>query len=364
VTDVLAFLATNRSIQTDDFDRDRAAAQATSDTIARMLLATLSTLPAPSSSSSFVYRLNPTLGTEERQTASFGPAFVQRALTAGAHQGAVAVTIQHLHFNSLDGRNLRDGSLVTVANQFTDESAPFDVDRLTLNVNASIATLYGSFGAAERLEIGFAAPVVMLRIEGSRVNTYRGSTFTQATASATALGLADVLVNGKYLLYDRDGARLAAAAAVRLPTGRRDDLLGSGSRSLNVTAVGSLEGRSVSTHANIGYTFGGISRELGYGFATAVAVTPRVTTSAELTGRWVYGAGQLVTSSAPHPRLVGVDTLRLLSTNTGANIVSVAPGMKWNVGGTWVVAANVALALTHAGLVSPVTPFVGFDYTF
>jgi len=36
----------------------------------------------------------------------------------------------------------RSGSLLTTANQFTDESTPFDVDQLTLNIDASIATLY------------------------------------------------------------------------------------------------------------------------------------------------------------------------------------------------------------------------------
>jgi hypothetical protein len=38
--------------------------------------------------------------------------------------------------------------------------------------------------------------------------------------------------------------------------------------------------------------------------------------------------------------------------------------MKWNLGDTWVVVANATLPLTNAGLLSPVTPFVGVDYTF
>src|SRR5688572_2760668 len=77
VSEVLAFLVTNQSVETGDFDRDRAAAQATSDTISRALLARLATLPVTTSSSSFVYRLNPTLGIDERATSSFGLFFVE-----------------------------------------------------------------------------------------------------------------------------------------------------------------------------------------------------------------------------------------------------------------------------------------------
>src|SRR5438093_1143135 len=130
VADVLTFLVTNQSVQTGSFERDRDAAQATSETISRALLANLATLPVTTSSGAFVYRLNPELGTVERSTQSFGPFFVERALTAGERQASVGMTFQHLRFKSLDGANLRDGSLITTADQFVDEAAPFDVDRL------------------------------------------------------------------------------------------------------------------------------------------------------------------------------------------------------------------------------------------
>ena len=111
VTDVLTFLVTNQSVSTGSVERDREAAQATSTTISRALAANLATLPVTSSSGSFVYRLNPELGTVERATQSFGPFFTERALSAGRGQASFGLTLQQLHFTSLDGRNLRDGSL-------------------------------------------------------------------------------------------------------------------------------------------------------------------------------------------------------------------------------------------------------------
>src|ERR1700730_2766156 len=92
LTDVLTFLLTNQSVQTGSVARDRSAAQATSDTISGALLANLATLPVPTSSGAFAYRLNPELGTMERTTQSFGPFFVQRAQPAGGGQGSCGAT--------------------------------------------------------------------------------------------------------------------------------------------------------------------------------------------------------------------------------------------------------------------------------
>src|SRR5437660_12811833 len=86
VSDALTFLITNQTVQTGDFERDRTAADATSETISRAILANLATLPVATSSSRFLYRLNPDLGPVEAATQSFRPFFGERAPTAGRHQ--------------------------------------------------------------------------------------------------------------------------------------------------------------------------------------------------------------------------------------------------------------------------------------
>jgi hypothetical protein len=361
---VLTFLVTNQSVQTGSVDRDRDAAQATSDTISRALLANLATLPVTTSSGAFVYRLNHELGTMERATQTFGPFFVERSLTAGRHQASVGVTFQHLRFTALDGSDLRSGTLITTANQFVDETAPFDVDRLALDIDADVTTLFGNVGITDRMEIGVAAPIIAIRLNGTRVNTYRGRTFTQANASAMVFGLADLVVRTKVTLFDEEGAGVAAAADVRLPTGRKEDLLGAGSTSVRFSAVGSLERGRMSAHANTGIAVGGLARELGYGGAVAFAAAPRVSVSGELIGRWLNGVGDITAVSAPHPRLTGVRTTRLVPDGSTLHIVSVVPGLKWNVTDTWVLAGNVSIPLTSGGLTSPFTPFIGLDYAF
>ena len=362
VTDVLGFLVTNQSVSTGSVERDREAAQATSTTISRALAANLATLPVTSSSGAFVYRLNPELGTVERATHSFGPFFTERAMTAGRHQASFGLTLQQLHFTSLDGRDLRDGTLVTTANQFTDEATPFDVDRLTLNIDASVATLYGNVGLTDRLDVGVAVPFVALTLDGSRINTYRGSTFTQASASARAVGLADLVVRTKYTLFAEQSNGVAAVVDLRLPTGREEDLLGTGSTSLKIAAIGSVEQGRIAAHANSGISIGGLARELTYGGAVALAASSHLSVIGELLGRWIDSPGHIVPVTAAHPGLTGVETIRLTPDASSLHLLTVVPGVKWNLTDTWVLAANVTIPLTTGGLTAPFTPFVGLDY--
>src|SRR3954468_3998915 len=362
VSDVLTFLVTNQSVATGSVERDRDAALGTSDTVSRALLANLATLPVTTSSSAFVYRLNPSLGTVERATQSFGPFFTERALTAGRGQASFGMTYQHLHFSSLDGRNLRDGSLITTANQFTDESQPFDVDQLTLNIDATVATLYGNVGLSDRVEIGFAAPFVALAVDGARVNTYRGRTFTQATATARATGIADLVVRSKVTLLKERGGGLAAATDIRLPTGRREDLIGTGTTSVKLSGIGSVESGRTSAHANAAYTIGGLATEVSVGGAMAYAATGRLSVIGELLGRWIDSPGHIVPVSAAHPGLTGVQTIRLTPDTSTLHVLTAVPGFKWNLGETWVLAGNITIPLTRSGLTAPFTPFVGVDY--
>ena len=83
VTGVVNFLMTNQAVPTGDFARDQAASRIAAETITRALVINLASVPIASSSSGFLYRLNPQLGTVERVTDSFGNFFIERALTPG-----------------------------------------------------------------------------------------------------------------------------------------------------------------------------------------------------------------------------------------------------------------------------------------
>lgn len=360
--DVLDVLVTNQSVQTGDFVKDRAAAQAASDTLSRALLVSLSTLPASSSSAGFTYRFNPSLGTLERTSTSFGPSFVERAITSGRGQIALGGTWQYARFTKLDGRPLRDGTLMTTANQFVDESNPFDVETLTLRMSSTVVTGFANVGVSDRVDIGLAVPFLWVDLDGERIDTYRGSAFTQAQTTAQTSGFGDVAIRAKWHAVDVRGGGLGVLGELRLPTGREEDLLGAGSAGSRILAIYSVEQGNIGVHGNAGLSWGGISDELTFGAAVTVAAAPRVTIAGELTGRRLSAGGRLVDSVAAHPSITGVRTIRLAEADESAQVTLGGFSIKWNVGGAWLVRGSLLSPLTDAGLTSPVRLTIGIDY--
>lgn len=363
-SEVLSFLVTNQSVQTNDFQRDRTAAAATRDTITRALLVSLATVPIATSSSGFVYRLDPKLGTVRRVSDSFGTFFVERAMTSGRGRASLGVSGTTAGYDQLDGLRLRDGALVTTANQFRDEAAPFDTESLTLRIRTSTFTVFGAYGVTDRLEIGGAVPLVRLHLEGSRVNVYRGQAFVQATGRADASGLADIAVRAKYLLASSSTGGLAVAGEVRLPTGEEADLLGTGRTGLRLAAVGSVENVRVGFHGNAGFTRGGVSDEINGSGAVTVAATPHLTLSGELLVRRLSDLREVAAASAPHPSFSGVNTTRLVPGLSTPILSSAVAGVKWNARATMVITGQVLWRLGKGGLTAPFTPTISIDYLF
>lgn len=364
VSDVLSFLVTNRSIPTDDFARDEQAAAATRDTISGFLLSQLAALPISSSAGGFTYRLNPALGSVERSTDSFGPFFTERSLTVGQRRASFGVSYQHASFVNADGRDLRDGTLVSTASTLRGDTQPFDVETLTLKIRTETVTLTGNYGVTDRLDVGVAVPFVKLTLSGQRLDTYRGRAVVQATGSADASGLSDMVIRAKYNLMRRGGSGVSVGAESRLPTGDKDNLLGAGKGTFTPRAMASYESDRATVHGDIGYSLGGLSDELAYDGAVTVIPWSRLTLVGELVGRRLESSGKLTDTTTPHPTLTGVDTIRLTGVESASSRVIAVAGFKWNINGTWLLNANVLRPLTSTGLNARWVPTVAFDYSF
>jgi hypothetical protein len=362
--DVISFLVTNQSVQTGDLQKDRAAAEAARDTITRALLVNLATSPIATSSSGFVYRLDPEIGTVSRVSDSFGTFFVERAMTSGRGRASFGVSASTAGYDQLDGLNLRDGTLLTTAARLADESAPFDTEALTLKIRTSTLTFFGAVGVTDRLEISGAVPLVQMNLDGSRLNVYRGDSFVQATGSASASGLADIAVRAKFRLVASRTGGLAAAAEVRLPSGDEQLLLGAGSPALRLMGIASAESGAVGAHANFSIVRGGVSDEIAGSGAITIAASPTVTVAGELLFRRLSDVRQIVAVSADHPERVGVLTQRLAPGLSVPILSSAVTGVKWNVGGTFVLTGEVLWRIGKAGLTAPFTPTLSFDYLF
>lgn len=364
VVDTLSFLLTTQAVPTGDFVKDRESAEITRDTIGRLLLTELTTTPLSSSSGGFSYRFNPTLGTVERASESFGPFFTERSLTVGNRRASVGVQAQVARYSNLDDYSLRDGTFVTTANQFRDESLPFDVESLTLELDSTTVTAFGNFGLHDRIDVGVAVPFVRLSLEGARLNVYRGTTLLQARATASATGFGDVALRGKARLLERGASGLAVLGELRLPTGREEDLLGTGETSVRTVLIGSSEVGRLAFHGNLGSTFGGLSRVLDYRGAITISPLSQLTLVGELLGRRISDLGSLAEERVGHPSIAGVDTIRLISTGESVNTASLVVGTKWNVNDTWLANLTVSFPVTDRGLRADAQMLFGVDYAF
>lgn len=349
---------------TETFVPDAAAATATTNTVAGLLLIETVTVPTTSSSGGFVYRLRPDLGVFERASNEFGPFFTERALRNGRGQASLGVSYQQSNFGSLQGGDLTDGSFPTNATRFAGAIDPFSVDTLQLDLAVRTVSPFFSYGITDRLSLGGVVPIVNVRFSGQRMRTIGAQTTLQSRQSGSATGLGDAAVNARYLVAGNGVRGFSVGGDVRLPTGRKLDLLGTDDAAARMLAIGSWEDGQLAAHLNGGVGVGGVSREVFWAAATTFAATPQLTVIGELMGRRLSELSRVSDVYQPHPVLAGVETMRWLPTELGLHTMFVVTGAKWNLTRSWLLNANLLMRLTDTGLSARVTPSLSIDYGF
>jgi len=361
---VVSFLLINRSIPTGDFSRDEQAAAATRDAVVAFLQTGLATVPVTSPASGFTYRLDPSLGASVRSSDSFGPFFTERSLSAGRRQFSFGLSFSQAAFDTMDGLNLRDGTLLATASRFTGEAQPFDAETLTMRISARTVTLSAHAGLTDRLDIGATIPLVSVDFSGERVDTYRGSALVQATAAASATGLGDLVVAAKYNLWRRGASGIAAGVEGRIATGDKENLIGGGEHLVTPRAIVSYERTRVGVHGNVGYTIGETVRAFEYSGAVSAVASPKLTLVGEIVGSRVANDHRLTQIVEARTDLTGVETIRLVALPSVTDRAAIVGGLRWNVGSRWLVGAYVLHPITTAGLNARWVTSFNVDYAF
>jgi hypothetical protein len=381
----------------------------------------LATFPIGSSSGGFAYQFNPDLGTFSRSSESFGPLFIERALTLGRGQFNFGTVYQHTSFDEYEDLSLRNPEIIiyyphndccpgqsAFGAPVGDDSLlnpAFEGDvlknALTLDLRTDTFAFFASTGITNRLDIGAVVPIVRVKLDAQVDRTIlrlatetnplvhsfdnAGATTQTSTASGTAVGVGDVLLRGKYQFLGGASGALAVGAELRLPTGDETELLGTGTTQGRVGLLATGIMGAASVHGNIGYTFSGDRseeaaasfvpaplNELNYGVATDVVLHPRVTTSFEVVGRRLSDVERVVSTplnvrftTLSEPTVVRTTSLPGLGIRqSDMNLMLGVGGVRINLARTLLLNAAVLWPFSEDGLHNRTTASIGIDYTF
>jgi hypothetical protein len=391
--------------------------------------AQLTSFPLPSSSGGFTFSLSPT-GELVPTTTNFGPLFAERGVTIGRRQLNFGFTFQSTSFDSFEGIDLESGDLrvIRVHNDCCPpgvgvpvnpgNTAPaFERDllrsALSLEVDTKTTAFYANYGVTDRVDVSVAVPIVnvsldatvdaeILRLgsgDASAIHSFtdQGARTASFAGSGSATGLGDVLLRGKYNFFNVERTALAAALDLRLPTGDKDDLLGTGATQTKLMFVASGEYGAFSPHGNFGYTFSSgdtselaasfeldptrfstvpgfvpeevdltVPDELNYVAGFSVATGPYVTLGFDLHGRRLRDVARftLQANSYPNSPHTESDEFSLESEHGNLNLLLGVLGGKISLGSTFLLNLTVLFPMTDSGLKPNLTPVIGFDYVF
>src|SRR5262249_24535261 len=134
------------------------------DAVALATALEIGTAPFGTSSGGFVFKLDPSTGLLARTTTSFGPSFVERALTSGEGKVAMGAT-----FSSTNYDKLSDFGLTSLPMGFVQSTNPLVTGTTTGNLRISSTTIAisGTVGVTPKIDVGVVVPLVTVKLTGT-----------------------------------------------------------------------------------------------------------------------------------------------------------------------------------------------------
>lgn len=324
-------------------------------------------------------------GLPVRSAVSSGPIFAERAQTIGRGRVLAGANATVFRFTSLRGTPLDALSFnfthINVGSPlYGDPSFENDVIQVTtdLDVSLAVASLFATYGLTDRIDVGISVPLVHTAVSGHShaqilpfgptPHHFAGGTglMSDASMSGSATGIGDITLRGKARLAESGAAGFAVLADVRLPTGKDEDLLGSGSTSVRGLAIASARYGDFSPHANGGFVWRGGEFERSAILATAgfdQLLAPWATLALDVISTWEVGEKKL---SLPEPRHFDVPyerTLALTNIRNGHDdIIYTSVGAKLSRGENLTVVVNGLIPVLRGGLQPNVAWTLGFEY--
>ena len=323
---------------------------------------------------------------------SGGPIFAERAQTLGRNHLFFGIGATGLHYDAIRGIPLSNLALT-----LTHENEPpldgglvgnpsFEYDRIaistTMHVSLTAYTAFMTYGIGNKIDIGFALPLIHLSINGRSIGTILQATPTvyhywkgsqadpqlvdTTTSSGSTTGIGDLAIRAKVNLYQTSAVGVAVLGDVRLPTGDEANLLGTGSVSARAIGILSARAGPIYPHINAGYLLRGgphandaVLGTLGFD----ALVVPRLTVAAEATAQMEVGPSNL---PLPPPArfLDGSVVQRTNFPNERDDTYGASFGVKLNVGNGLTEVGNVIIPIGNRGVTSNLIWTVGLEKNF
>jgi hypothetical protein len=327
--------------------------------------------PVPSSSAGLVFRYDPETGAFTRETAISGQLFLERPEPVGRGRWHVAASYQWVRLDQFEGHNLRSLHDADILDR--KATSVIDFPRFGLGLETHQATVSVGYGVTDDAEVNVTVPIVASRFDVDIEQ--RGLSGTKALhQSAASTGLGDTFLHGKYRVLDGDALQGAFGLVLRLPTGNKADLRGTGTT--DVSPLVYLSTRPIrpsrlvrlQPYLNAGMTLD--TSDVGasegrWGLGLDVGLADRMTLSAAVLTRHalrrIAPAGALSVPRAPN------GTERPLFGIRGGrpDIYDASLGGRIDLWRSIVIGfANVILPLNHDGVRADVIPTAGLEVTF
>jgi hypothetical protein len=268
-----------------------------------------SLFPIPSAVGLVSYRFNEQTGTYERVQGSLGPLLADRGATTGKGTFTISGTYSFSDFNRVNGTD----SINLVLHHCLEPEcilggviAPYLTDTIHVNVKfrlkSQALTLSTVYGVSNNVDVGLVVPYIRndLQVSANAVivqgpnsiccaHVFDPSVETPGQyGTATAIGIGDIVARGKLrVLPKMTNVDSAILADITLPTGDKENFLGSGELRAKLTYVASVKIRSLIPHVNVGYEANFKESKLNaidYRVGSEYAVRPSVTLSGEILG--------------------------------------------------------------------------------
>lgn len=281
-------------------------------------------LPVPAASSGITFTFNPQTSAFERETDITGQLYLERARPIGRGKLDASVSYQWVKIDTLDGAALGD---LRDTDPILDPVSGhrFVVPRLSIVLVTNVVTTSLTYGVTDDLEVNLTVPVLQSHADVSaRLRDLTDGNVQGGASDESAAGFGDLFLRGKYRLLHGRAGDVAAGLVFRLPSGRVEDLQGTGFFELSPMLYASTRAFEVAPGMRVqGYVNAGLD------------LVPQDASRGE--GRWGVGVDVLFLERAtlgvaflgrePFARLVPPGTFDVPRANGGRSpIFGIDPG--------------------------------------